>query len=836
MLFAKVVAGAVATGVTVALALRIRTYMLNSDLENAVGGSSALKRAGGKAMLANKAMANIKARRKLSSIDAGRRRPSREGADGGYLAFVSHMKAEAAMEARFLQIELEAISSKEGDDEIVFLDSDDLRDLSKLITHVRQSRALILVLTRKVLTRPYCIIEVLTAIESRIPIVCVTVAGKPNDAYNFEEMSQMMQWMDSELEQWNPGASDVLRDHGYDDLEDVAYRLSTVVPKTIAVTLNTGASRNMLRATIEDVVAAIDEARERLTENGGKGRDVPDKATWLAQREKMTRPPTGVAKGERARNPLQRAQTASLPVVHAHGATAEAYPVVGEPNATAVAPAVAPVAAAPAVAPLAGQRLIAAAGTNPALLPLAFAVQALSSGGKNAAVQQRECSNVAAAAEPLERLLLAAASGAEAPMLEAVHGAVEALAAMQARCGAKAAASLDAEALVKLGPAAFEAATAKLISAVGQLCASASSSSGARVAAADLAKALQGLPVTAPPPPAPPPPAPPAVDASITDALSASQAQAEAARQQRELLEMQNKVLMEQVAQMQQMMAQQQMSMQSFMAKFPQPPDEAERRLVLLKKRLMDAPRSDFVKIDDLLRNMVISGALGPDCHVAMFNVIGEHEQRGLSMCLALDDGRMLTYEDLPMMAEERTARKASMCQYVVATGEYQCMRKQDATLADGQSCFMMEFMKKGVNIMQTDPKMHEFVESMRQVDPYFDENLGKMAMMTPLMATDAEIQDMPTMRRLSTKMQRAIIKGALRAASGTAMGDFMTWMSTTFAAEDTMYIGAPVRCEGRVMGSLCGLFSPKSGTPGDEIKAKLERAASRLTDVLEAL
>ena len=210
----------------------------------------------------------------------------------------------------------------------------------------------------------------------------------------------MMQWMDSELEQWNPGASDVLRDHGYDDLEDVAYRLSTVVPKTIAVTLNTGASRNMLRATIEDVVAAIDEARERLTENGGKGRDVPDKATWLAQREKMTRPPTGVAKGERARNPLQRAQTASLPVVHAHGATAEAYPVVGEPNATAVALAVAPVAAAPAVAPLAGQRLIAAAGTNPALLPLAFAVQALSSGGKNAAVQQRECSNVAAAAEP----------------------------------------------------------------------------------------------------------------------------------------------------------------------------------------------------------------------------------------------------------------------------------------------------------------------------------------------------------------------------------------------------------------------------------------------------
>ena len=57
-------------------------------------------------------------------------------------------------------------------------------------------------------------------------------------------------------------------------------------------------------------------------------------------------------------------------------------------------------------------------------------------------------------------------------------------------------------------------------------------------------------------------------------------------------------------------------------------------------------------------------------------------------------------------------------------------------------------------------------------------------------------------MRRLSTKMQRAIIKGALRAASGTAMGDFMTWMSTTFAAEDTMYYW----CSGALRGPRHGL------------------------------
>ena len=71
-----------------------------------------------------------------------------------YAAFVSHMKAEAAMEARFLQIELE---SQTG--EHVFLDSDDLRNLDKLVDHVKAARVLILVQTKSVLTRPYCLLE-----------------------------------------------------------------------------------------------------------------------------------------------------------------------------------------------------------------------------------------------------------------------------------------------------------------------------------------------------------------------------------------------------------------------------------------------------------------------------------------------------------------------------------------------------------------------------------------------------------------------------------------------------------------------------------------------------
>ena len=199
------------------------------------------------------------------------------------------------MEARFLQIELEALHK----DDCVFLDSDDLRDLSKLIHHVQQSRCLVLVQTRRVLTRPFCLIELLTAIESQIPIVCVTVGGKPEEiAYNYEEMTKLMMWMDTELEQWNPGAADVLRDHGYEDLTDVAYRLSTIIPKTISVQLNTGDSRNRLHATIEDVVSAMQEA---------KVPHLPDKAAWLTARSKMA-PPLSSA-------PYLRKRSNSMPAV-----------------------------------------------------------------------------------------------------------------------------------------------------------------------------------------------------------------------------------------------------------------------------------------------------------------------------------------------------------------------------------------------------------------------------------------------------------------------------------------------------------------------------------------
>ena len=69
---------------------------------------------------------------------------------------------EAAQEARYIKD---------------FLDSDDLADLRQLCDIVMECDVLILFLTRDLMTRPWCIIELYTAITNDVPIVALKVCG-----------------------------------------------------------------------------------------------------------------------------------------------------------------------------------------------------------------------------------------------------------------------------------------------------------------------------------------------------------------------------------------------------------------------------------------------------------------------------------------------------------------------------------------------------------------------------------------------------------------------------------------------------------------------------------
>merc|ERR1719456_1565991 len=108
------------------------------------------------------------------------------------------------MEARYLKEQLEQML---GGAE-VFLDFDNLQDLRILLQHVRDSDVFMILLTAEVMTRPWCILEIHAAVSAGIPIVAVTLRGK---SYDHTETQRLLTFLDSELEQQNPGATAVLR-------------------------------------------------------------------------------------------------------------------------------------------------------------------------------------------------------------------------------------------------------------------------------------------------------------------------------------------------------------------------------------------------------------------------------------------------------------------------------------------------------------------------------------------------------------------------------------------------------------------------------------------------
>jgi hypothetical protein len=103
-----------------------------------------------------------------------------------HLVFISHYKLEAGTEATLLMDEMQNLiamdrSNRAGDFiSPIFVDSEDLVDLRKLMNHVRGSHCLILLLTPGFLTRPWCLVEIVTATRNNRPFVPVqlVVPGK----------------------------------------------------------------------------------------------------------------------------------------------------------------------------------------------------------------------------------------------------------------------------------------------------------------------------------------------------------------------------------------------------------------------------------------------------------------------------------------------------------------------------------------------------------------------------------------------------------------------------------------------------------------------------------
>lgn len=107
-----------------------------------------------------------------------------------HFVFVSHYKLNAGTEAALIRQELEGIYSVDAGcpanlyDVPVFLDSENLDDLEDLQDHVKRSHNLVLLLTDGVLTRPWVLVELVTAVKERVRILPMQVF-RPGVSFQF---------------------------------------------------------------------------------------------------------------------------------------------------------------------------------------------------------------------------------------------------------------------------------------------------------------------------------------------------------------------------------------------------------------------------------------------------------------------------------------------------------------------------------------------------------------------------------------------------------------------------------------------------------------------------
>lgn len=123
-----------------------------------------------------------------------------------YASFLSHYKVEAGSDARYLSDFMRRMSGAPS-----YLDSNNLVDLRALFTEgVHKSEVVVLLATKLVLTRPWCILELWETHQRKIPLILFPVTGKGwTDEWAIEYINDI----ETQLEGYTPGALGAVKDH-----------------------------------------------------------------------------------------------------------------------------------------------------------------------------------------------------------------------------------------------------------------------------------------------------------------------------------------------------------------------------------------------------------------------------------------------------------------------------------------------------------------------------------------------------------------------------------------------------------------------------------------------
>lgn len=202
----------------------------------------------------------------FAGVDSG----SDEGADKNrHLMFLSHYKVEAGTEATLMMEELSTMIKNDLFSQAtiydcpVFIDSESLHDLAELQDAVKISDYLVPLLTPGLLSRPWCLVEIVVAHRHNIDVVPVEVQRPgikfeyPNDA--FYEKLRAGQFLDD-------AAMKILSSQGIElhDLEDAIRRMFQKISKPFSP----HKSGKVRIAELEDIVRLCPD--KRLASKGSK--------------------------------------------------------------------------------------------------------------------------------------------------------------------------------------------------------------------------------------------------------------------------------------------------------------------------------------------------------------------------------------------------------------------------------------------------------------------------------------------------------------------------------------------------------------------------------------
>eukprot|EP00927_Polykrikos_kofoidii_P058713 TRINITY_DN5341_c0_g1_i7.p1 TRINITY_DN5341_c0_g1~~TRINITY_DN5341_c0_g1_i7.p1 ORF type:complete len:936 (+),score=143.45 TRINITY_DN5341_c0_g1_i7:150-2957(+) len=185
-----------------------------------------------------------------------------------HFVFLSHYKQEAGTEATLIREELSRMLLSDplhpANDLMtpVFVDSEDLDDLTTLTSHVAQSECLVLMLTTGVLLRPWCLIELVTAYKSQVLIVPVEVQSRRlKYVYPDEEFYKKFRTGSIPSEDEN-----ILRDAGI-SLEDCVTAIKYTFTK-IACPFSPHKSKAIREAEMLEIVQRIKELGAQTRQRG----------------------------------------------------------------------------------------------------------------------------------------------------------------------------------------------------------------------------------------------------------------------------------------------------------------------------------------------------------------------------------------------------------------------------------------------------------------------------------------------------------------------------------------------------------------------------------------